>query len=142
MLQSLFAVDVSSDRMALHWMASHSRQLVRYRAGAVMLLLALAVIAATPVRRSRPNGPRSRVIRSIPRTEQAHEAIEPRWITARANDHFVSTPDPMAAGFLSYPLRPTGSDTVVDCFLTVEPRLTVFALSPPRGPPLVVHSLI
>ena len=145
MLQSPFAARVASGRMPLYWMASHFRQLVRYSAGVAMLLLALltslVVNSATPARRPRPNGPRSRVTRSIPCTRQAREAIGPIWITARENDFFVSASDPGAAGFPSYPLRPTYSGIVVGGFVTAYPRLILLPPSPPRGPPLVVHSL-
>ena len=110
-----------------------------------MLLLALwislAVSSATPARRPCPNGPRFRVTRSIPRTDQARDAIEPLWITARENHIFVSASDLAGAGFLSYPLRPTCSHIVVGGFFTIYRRLTVFLLSPPRGPPLVSRTL-
>lgn len=142
---SVRVAGVSSDRMPLHWMASHFGQLVRYSAGAAILLLAfwtsLAVSATTPARRPRPNGPRSRVTRSIPSTNQACEAIEPLWITARESDLFVSASDSGEAGFLSYPVRPTCSDIVIGGFVTIYPRITVFPPSPPRGPPLITHSL-
>ena len=105
------------------------------------LLTSLAVNSATPARRLRPNGPRSRVTRSIPRTDQAREAIEPLWITAREDDLFVSASDPVAAGFLSYPLRPTCSGIVVGGIVATYPLLIVSSPSPPRGPPLVVDSL-
>ncbi len=110
-----------------------------------MLLLALwtslAVNSVTPARRPRPNGPRSRVTRSIPHTDQVREAIKPLWVMAREDDLFGSASDAVGAGFLSYLRRPTCSDIVVGDFVTIYPRLTVFSLSPPRGPPLVVHSL-
>jgi hypothetical protein len=131
--------------MPLHWMASHFRQLVRYSAVVALLLLALwtslAVNSAAPARRPRPNGPRYRVTRSIPRANQAREAIEPLWITARKNDLFVSASDPGTAGFPSYPLRPTCSGIVVGGFVATCPRLIVSPAAPPRGPPLVSHPL-
>ena len=123
-----------------HWMASHLRQLVRHSAGVAVVLLALctslAVIAATPARLPRPNGPGSRVTRSIPCADQAHEALEPLWITASEKDLLVPVSNPDAAGFPSFPLGPTYSGIVVGAFVATHNQLAVPSHPRPRGPPL------
>ena len=130
----------------LRWMTSHLKLLVGRGAGIEVLLLALwtslAVNAATLARRLRPNGPRSRVTRSIPCTGQAREAVEPLWITARQNDLVAPASDPGVAGFPSCPLRLTCSGIVVGGFVATHHRLTVSPPAPARGPPFVSRSLI
>ena len=122
-------------------MASHPRQLVRHSAGVAVLLLALctplAVNAGTPARLPRPNGPGSRVTRSIPWTDQAREAVGPLWIAGSEKDLFVPASNPGAAGSPSFPLGPTRSSIVVGGFVITHNRLTVFPHTRPRGPPLL-----
>jgi len=123
-------------------MAFHLELLDRRGVGVAVLLpvlwTSLAVNAATPACRPRPNSPRSRVTRRIPCTGQAHEAIEPLWVTAGDNDLIVPTSDPGAADLPSSPLpQLTCSGIVVGGFVANHSRFTVASPAQPRGPPLV-----
>ena len=135
---------LSDPQLFLDGMALHLRQLARCSVAVTVLLPALwdsfAVSAATPARRLHPNGPRSRVTRSIPYTGHAREAIEPLSVAVRGNCLNVPTSDPRTVGFLSCPLQPTCSGIVVGggmaSFATAN-RFTGSRPNPPRAPPLV-----
>ena len=103
------------------------------------LWTSLVVNAATPSRRPRPNGARSRVTRSIPCTGHAHEAIEPLWGTACEDDLLVPVAHAGVADVPPFLTRPTYSGIAVGSFVATHRRLTVLLSTPPRGPPLASH---
>ena len=129
--------------------ASSLKQLVRCSIAAAILLPALwaaiAVTAATPARRPRPNGPRSRVSRSLHWASQSTEGVELHdqaldnvgLSLAQPNDTGTSYPETVILR-TSYPkIRlETGSESPVSKATNFLPRLGVPFSESPRGPPL------
>jgi len=138
-----FVAAGSAVRGSLYSSAPAIRQLARCSVAAVMLLpalwVSLAVNPATPARRPRPNGVRSRVSRNITWVGQAHEAIDLFVSVVDENSLFVPASDTGALGHPPSPPRDFSPDA--ECRVAaLSSRLDRFSFLLPvsaRGPPLV-----
>jgi len=147
---AVHAADVLGGQTSLHRTASHFRQLARCGVVAALLLPAfwasLAVNAATPARRLRPNGPRCRVNVGLPWVEQVHESTELPAAAFSEAELSVATPEGDATAHTATPDSPPSfirfgfsSPSEDRIFAPGGPfiRLVIVTADSPRGPPVV-----